>query len=88
MRGDTSITIFFPALCLFALNTYSTLNMENAPYSLGEVLAVAGTHPFYKEETQYPLDEKSIEELRQKALKVKGAEEKLKLWPILWKKHL
>lgn len=62
--------------------------MEKAPYSLGEVLAVAETHPFYKEDVQYPLDGKAIEELREKALKDKGAEEKLNTWPIIWKKNL
>lgn len=62
--------------------------MELAPYSLGEVLAVAETHPFYKEEIQYPPDEKVIRELTEKALKEKGANEKLNLWPIIWKKNL
>lgn len=62
--------------------------MEFAPHSLGEVLAVAQSHPFYKEEIQYPPDEEVIRELREKALEEKGAEEKLNLWPIIWKKNL
>lgn len=62
--------------------------MENAPYSLGEVLVVAETHPFYKEEIQYPPEENIIRELREKALTNEAAEKRLRVWPIIWKKNL
>lgn len=62
--------------------------MDLAPYSLGEVLAVAETHPFYNEEIRYPPDGKAIEQLREKVSKQEGANEKLSSWPIIWKKSL
>lgn len=62
--------------------------MDFLPYSLEEVLAVAQTHPFYNEEIQYPPDENVIRELRERAPKDKETEEKLKSWPIIWKKNL
>lgn len=70
------------------LRKYSTLNMKIAPYSLGEVLAVAEIHPFYKEEIQYAPEEKIIRELREKASTDEAAEKKLNVWSITWKKNL
>lgn len=89
MRGERRVLqSFFQLFWPLSLINYSTLNMGNSLYSLGEILAVAETHPFYKEEIQYPLDEKAIEELREKALEDTEAEEKLNIWPIIWKKNL
>lgn len=62
--------------------------MKIAPYSLGEVLAVAETHPFYNEDIQYPPEEKLIQELKEKALKDEAAKNKLNVWPLIWKKNL
>lgn len=62
--------------------------MKIAAYSLGEVLAVAEIHPFYKEDIQYPPEEKLIRELREKALTDETAKKKLNVWPLTWKKSL
>ncbi|KAL6895097.1 hypothetical protein GGI43DRAFT_429203 [Trichoderma evansii] len=62
--------------------------MEFAPHSLREILAVAKIHPFYEEEIQYPPSQKVVQEVREKALKEKEAEDTFKLWPIIWKKNL
>jgi hypothetical protein len=62
--------------------------MDIAPYSLGEILAVAETHPFYKEDIQYPLGEKAIRTLREEALKDSESDQKFNLWPIIWKTNL
>jgi hypothetical protein len=62
--------------------------MTIPPFSLGEVLAVAEIHPFYKEEIQYPPEEKIIRELGEKVSTDEAADKKLNLWPITWKKNL
>ncbi|KAF2968959.1 hypothetical protein GQX73_g4599 [Xylaria multiplex] len=61
--------------------------MDDNFYSLRDVLSVAKIHPFYCQEREYPPDAHAIQIARQEAVE-ESAEADLKLFPLLWKKHL
>ena len=78
---------------LFTL-TQTFLNPHSRPlsmtvgstYTISEVLAVAGCHPFYSK-AQYPPDQETIEAVRLKASRA-PTEVSLRNWPLLQKKDL
>ncbi|KAI0538235.1 hypothetical protein GGR58DRAFT_311466 [Xylaria digitata] len=61
--------------------------MDGDVYSLQDVLAVARIHPFYCQEREYPPNAYAVQIARQGAVE-ESAEADLKLFPLLWKKHL
>ncbi|KAI0873049.1 hypothetical protein GGS24DRAFT_491062 [Hypoxylon argillaceum] len=61
--------------------------MDPDVYSLRDILAIARIHPFYRPEIQYPPDKSAIDAAR-KLEADQLADTNLKLFPLLWKKHL
>lgn len=56
-------------------------------YSLADVLSVAGVHPFYVTDVQYPPDARTIQAAREQAAK-EPIEANLRAQPLLRKKDL
>lgn len=61
--------------------------MESTTYSLSDILTVAGLHPFYNSDVQYPPDEPVIRAALESAA-ASSPKEKLEQQPLLLKNNL